>query len=253
MDMMSKFLFLSAFILCFSALSTSIHGQDDDGFQQAKLLNAARVTVPKEAQESGLGGKVNVLVAIDETGSVSKVEQTSGPGYVCSSVTKPDVVAMRKAASDAATKATFSPAVRKGKPAKSSIWLTFDFPQKPRTDNQNFSALPVGGSSSGAVMTNSNVENRPTTIKGGVMNGRALKLPRPEYPPAAHAVRASGAVSIQVLILEDGSVFSAEPVSGHPLLRSAARGAACEAKFSRTTLSGEPVKVSGIITYNFVP
>ncbi len=176
MDMMSKFLFLGVFILCCSALSKSIYAQDDDGFQQAKLLNAARVTVPKEAQESGLGGKVNVLVAIDEAGKVSKAEQTSGPGYVCASVTKPDVLAMRKAASDAATTATFSPAIRKGKPAKSSIWLTFEFPQKPRTDNQNFSAIPVGGSSSGAVVTNSDVEKLPPTIKGGIMNGRALNF-----------------------------------------------------------------------------
>lgn len=91
------------------------------------------------------------------------------------------------------------------------------------------------------------------TISRGVLNGKASSLARPSYPPAARAVRASGAVSIQVLIDENGEIFSAAPVSGHPLLRNAARLAACRSKFMPTRLSGQPVKVSGIITYNFVP
>lgn len=93
----------------------------------------------------------------------------------------------------------------------------------------------------------------PKTVSGGVLNGKATSLPRPAYPPAARAVRASGAVSVQVLISESGSVISANAVSGHPLLRAAAEGAARGARFSPTLLSGQPVKVSGVITYNFVP
>jgi protein TonB len=86
-----------------------------------------------------------------------------------------------------------------------------------------------------------------------VLNGKATSLPKPPYPPAAKAVRASGAVSVQVLISETGSVISASAVSGHPLLRPAAVSAARGARFSPTLLSGQPVKVSGVITYNFVP
>jgi periplasmic protein TonB len=93
----------------------------------------------------------------------------------------------------------------------------------------------------------------PKTISGGVLNGKATSLPKPPYPPAARAVRASGSVSVQVLISETGSVISATPVSGHPLLRPAAAAAARGARFSPTLLSGQPVKVSGVITYNFVP
>ncbi|HEX8288526.1 MAG TPA: TonB family protein [Pyrinomonadaceae bacterium] len=90
-------------------------------------------------------------------------------------------------------------------------------------------------------------------VSGGVLNGKATSLPKPPYPAAARAVRASGAVSVQVLISESGSVISASAVSGHPLLRQAAEQAARQARFSPTQLSGQPVKVSGIITYNFVP
>ena len=93
----------------------------------------------------------------------------------------------------------------------------------------------------------------PKQISGGVLNGKATSLPKPPYPPAARAVRASGAVTVQVLIDESGSVVSASAVSGHPLLRAAAVAAARGARFSPTQLSGQPVKVSGVITYNFVP
>jgi len=93
----------------------------------------------------------------------------------------------------------------------------------------------------------------PKNISGGVLNGKAITLPRPPYPPAARAVRASGAVNVQVLIDEQGKVISASAVSGHPLLQAAAVAAARGAKFSPTVLSGQPVKVSGVITYNFVP
>ena len=93
----------------------------------------------------------------------------------------------------------------------------------------------------------------PKQISGGVLNGKATSLPKPPYPPAARAVRASGAVSVQVLVDESGSVISASAVSGHPLLRAAAVSAARAARFQPTVLSGQPVKVSGVITYNFVP
>lgn len=93
----------------------------------------------------------------------------------------------------------------------------------------------------------------PKTVSGGVLNGKATSLPKPAYPPAARAVRAGGAVAVQVLIDESGRVVSASAVSGHPLLRAAAVAAAHGARFSPTLLSGQPVKVSGVITYNFVP
>lgn len=91
------------------------------------------------------------------------------------------------------------------------------------------------------------------TVSGGVLNGKALVLPKPAYPPAAKAVRAGGSVSVQVLIDENGNVISASAISGHPLLQSAAVEAARAAKFTPTLLLGVPVKVSGVITYNFVP
>src|SRR5829696_3498097 len=89
-------------------------------------------------------------------------------------------------------------------------------------------------------------------ISGGVLNGKAMSLPKPSYPPIARAAHASGTVVVQVLIDENGSVVSAHAVSGHPLLQAVAVGAARQARFSPTKLSGQPVKVTGVIQYNFV-
>ncbi len=93
----------------------------------------------------------------------------------------------------------------------------------------------------------------PKQISGGVLNGKAVSLPKPRYPPAARAVRASGPVTVQVLVDENGNVVSASAISGHPLLRAAAARAARGAKFTPTLIAGRPVKVSGVVTYNFVP
>jgi len=91
----------------------------------------------------------------------------------------------------------------------------------------------------------------PKMVSGGVLNGKATSLPKPAYPAAAKAIHASGAVVVQVTIDESGRVISASAVSGHPLLRAAAVSAAQGARFSPTMLSGQAVKVSGVITYNF--
>ena len=89
-------------------------------------------------------------------------------------------------------------------------------------------------------------------ISGGVLNGKAISLPKPNYPPIARQAHAAGTVVVQVTIDENGNVISASAVSGHPLLRAVAVAAARGARFSPTKLSGQPVKVTGVITYNFV-
>ena len=85
-----------------------------------------------------------------------------------------------------------------------------------------------------------------------VLQGKATSLPRPAYPEMAKRIRVHGAVLVQVLIDENGRVISAKAVSGHPLLAPDATRAAMQARFSPTMLGGQPVKVSGVITYNFV-
>src|SRR3989454_10857461 len=89
-------------------------------------------------------------------------------------------------------------------------------------------------------------------ISGGVLNGKAVHLVQPPYPPIARSAHASGQVVVQVLIDENGSVVAAHATSGHPLLQAAAVAAARASRFTPTKLSGQPVKVNGVIIYNFV-
>ncbi len=86
---------------------------------------------------------------------------------------------------------------------------------------------------------------------GGVLNGRVIKKPPPEYPSAAKNARVSGTVVVRIMVDETGKVIKSEAICGHPLLQKAAAEAAA-ARFTPTLLHGQPVKVTGIISYNFV-
>ena len=85
-----------------------------------------------------------------------------------------------------------------------------------------------------------------------VLNSRAIELPLPTYPPLARQIRLTGTVSVQVLIDESGKVISAKALSGHTVFVDAAEQAAMRARFSPTTINDQPIKVQGVITYNFV-
>ena len=204
------------------------------------VLNGKAVSLPKpqypdEARVAKVGGAVAVQVTIDEGGNVidAKAVPTRTAPKEHLTVEEENQARLKEllepAAEDAARQALFSPTLLNGTPVKVKGQIVYNFV----ADDGN---LAVG--------------NGPP-IQGGVLNGKAISLPHPEYPQAAAAVRASGAVSIQITVDENGDVISAVAASGHPLLRAAAESAAREAKFSPTLLSGNPVKVSGVIVYNF--
>ena len=89
-------------------------------------------------------------------------------------------------------------------------------------------------------------------VSGGILNGRAVKLVKPSYPAEARAAGASGQVTVQIVFDEAGKVIWARATSGHPLLRTASEEAAWQTTFPPLKLSGQPVKVNGVLQYNFV-
>lgn len=89
-------------------------------------------------------------------------------------------------------------------------------------------------------------------LPSSIISSKIISKPVPAYPLLARQARISGVVTVEILVDEQGRVVSAQATSGHPLLREAARAAALQARFSPTLLTGQPVKVSGVITYNFV-
>ena len=85
-----------------------------------------------------------------------------------------------------------------------------------------------------------------------IINGDALSLPKPPYPPIAKQLGIQGTVNVQVLVDESGRVISAKAVAGNLALMRAAQQAALNARFSPTMIGDQAVKVSGIIIYNFI-
>ncbi len=94
---------------------------------------------------------------------------------------------------------------------------------------------------------NPNQPKQKGPMAGGMLNSKAIYLPQPEVP----AGEASGVVLVQVLVDEQGTVIDARPVSGPQHLHTAAVSAARLARFTPTLFMGEPVKVSGTLSYNF--
>ena len=92
----------------------------------------------------------------------------------------------------------------------------------------------------------------PQRVPSVVLVGKAVSLPQPPYPIFAKQIRAQGPVNVQIVVSENGSVISAHAVSGSPALTNAAEDAAKRARFTPTILNGVPVKIQGVITYNFV-
>ena len=91
-------------------------------------------------------------------------------------------------------------------------------------------------------------------LEGGLLNGRALSLPKPDYPQLAREARITGEqIVVRVQIDECGNVTEAKALSGHSHVRFASINAATKARFSPTLIGRVPVKVTGIIKYNFMP
>ena len=88
-------------------------------------------------------------------------------------------------------------------------------------------------------------------VDKGVISGNALRLARPEFPDAAFRANVRGSVHVMVTIGYDGLIESAEAIKGPQLLREAAESAARNSLFAPTFLDGTPVKVKGVIIYNF--
>jgi TonB family protein len=222
------------------------------GVLNGKAIKLPKPAYPEAAKLERVGGPVSVTVTIDEEGNVIEAkaaEEYKRPGDSDGEgmLTVPVHPALREAAEQAAMEAKFSPTKLSGVPVKVRGVITYNFvPGEPETLFKG----PESGVGNAAV----EIKPRSRAVSGGVLNGRATHLPAPVYPSLPNDVRGvGGAVSVQVLIDENGVVTSANAVSGHPLLRAAAVEAAKQAQFSPTVLSGQPVKVQGVLTYNFVP
>ena len=96
-------------------------------------------------------------------------------------------------------------------------------------------------------------EAREGTVKasGGPILDKAIKKVEPDYPPIAKAAGAEGKVMVNITTSVDGKVIEAEITEGHPLLRDSVLKAVKQWEFKPTDLSGVPVKVNAVLTFDF--
>lgn len=107
----------------------------------------------------------------------------------------------------------------------------------------------IGAKLDDSAFDNSN--NDKNAVVGGIINGKAISKPTPAYPAEAKANRVTGIVKVQIVVDEKGRVIDACAIEGPTLLLQNSENAAYRTVFSPTTLSGQPVKVSGTITFNY--
>ncbi|MEP7037937.1 MAG: tetratricopeptide repeat protein, partial [Acidobacteriota bacterium] len=136
-----------------------------------------------------------------------------------------------------------------------AVYLRGECAFKKAGKSDEFEKIKENFSVSFPTPTGSNATKDPQVafaITSGVVNGKALNLVAPAYPAEAKYARATGAVKVKVLINEQGNVISACGVNdAHSSLIEASETAAYNSKFQPTSLKGKPVKVTGIIIYNF--
>ena len=100
--------------------------------------------------------------------------------------------------------------------------------------------------------TNVSPGQKPTaTVDASTIKGKVVSLAIPAYPLLARNTKSEGTVKVLVTIDETGAVVAARALSGPALLREPAEAAARASRFTPPIVSGSPVKVTGVIAYNF--
>lgn len=233
-----RLLALTSFFV-FIVLVTVTPGQTKPADSDPVMQGSATYSMPQSAIDAEIAGTVVVAIRIDDNGKPTNAVLVSGPMWPCDARPTAELKELSSTLSETMMKLRFAPAVKDGKPIAQEVGLKITL--------KNPKLVPV-------VEIDATTGKRiATQISGGVLNGKAKDLPKPSYPAEARANRESGLVKIEILIDEEGRVIRAGAVEGAPLLQNAAREAACRAKFLPTQLMGNPIKVSGVLTYNFVP
>jgi TonB family protein len=88
-------------------------------------------------------------------------------------------------------------------------------------------------------------------VEFGVLNAKAVSLPKAVYSEEAKRTKSRGRVTVRVVVDESGKVISAQAVDGPLPLREAAEAAAKQATFTPFTEGGIVVKGTGVLTYDF--
>jgi TonB family protein len=94
-------------------------------------------------------------------------------------------------------------------------------------------------------------KREPIRVTGRVSESKLIRRIEPVYPEIAKRARIQGTVVLTVHVNEEGIVYDAKVVTGHPLLQEAAVDAVRQWQYSPTLLNGEPVPVIATVSLMF--
>jgi hypothetical protein len=119
-----------------------------------------------------------------------------------------------------------------------------------RNSNRSENTFVVDGSE----VTNfrTGILNKNNKVADDDITSSVAKLPKPEIPQNLKWTKKDGLVNVEFSVNEKGDVLTAKAVSGLAALKKPSETAALESKFSPPTFEGEPLRMSGVIVYNFV-
>jgi protein TonB len=216
--------------------------------------NAAASVTPAAMVDNKTPAPAKPELAASQLKATAAPSNASAAALTAAATANSNAPANNASASPVKRTTTNAPALptSSGAPAASST-VALSMPNVPATTAANNGGAPV-------VKTSDDVPPPPSKpivkaslrpVSGGVLNGKALEMPKPVYPETARRAKMTGVVTVEVVIDASGKVIGARAVSGPEMLRDAAERAARMAKFTPALLSGQPVRVSGLINYNF--
>jgi periplasmic protein TonB len=118
--------------------------------------------------------------------------------------------------------------------------------QTAPTAQQPGAATPTPNASAGEAKKS---DNSPLAV--GSLLTKAKQRVSPSYPATARAARVVGVVTVFLLVNEKGEVESVQRADGPPQLQQAAADAARRWRFNPTVIDGQPMRVSGYLSFNF--
>ena len=228
---------LHGFLLMVLVYGTSAQEISKDADPQ--MIGSVTYTMPQSAIDAEIDGKVVMAIHVDRFGKPTKAAVAGGLVWPCSTMPSRELDDLYSDLSKKMLELQFSPAVKNGQNVEKDFGLAFTL------KNPKLSPKPED-------MDTLTGKPKILTINGGIVNGKAAYLAKPSYPVESRASREGGAIAVQILVDEQGRVMRAGAINGPPRLQFARREAACKAFFNKTLLEGNPVKVVGVLNYNFV-
>lgn len=207
------------------ALSQILSAQD----RGIEFVSGPTFRLSESAAAAGIDGSFTVSLRVDRTGTIKHLDILAGPIWPCRSSPSSEIKKVREAVRQNILASKFSPATKAGQPVDAEATLDF----------------AIGNSYREALSGETTSKTKWVVDAASVPEHKATSLPTPPF------FGMIGTAVVRIIIGEDGHVISAGAIRGNFALHAPSRNAACDARFPPTVVDGKPIKVTGLIYYDF--